>query len=160
MNLRIRFSKEILEGLRKELLIAQKFNNLRLYKMVIGLLLINEDYSKEEIAGLLNVCFKTIYNWLSKFMHKGLACLYWYHYRGRGPKSRLTSKQKERLFKIIEDGPEKYGFDSGIWNSAMIREVIQKEFNVTYDPRYICSMLKKMGLSDQKAAFISDHLGF
>ena len=158
MNFRIRFSKEILKGLRKEVLIAQKLNNLRLYKMAIGLMLINEDYPKEEIAKLLNVCLKTIYNWLSKFMHKGLACLYWYHYRGRGPKSRLTKEQKEQLFKIVEDGPEKYGFDSGIWNSAMIGEVIQREFNVTYNPRYICSMLKKIGLSYQKAAFISDHL--
>ena len=65
---------------------------------------------------------------------------------------------KERLYDIVENGPEKYGFDCGLWNSAMIAEVIFQEFNVKYNPRYLCALLKKMGLTCQKAAFISDHL--
>ena len=59
---------------------------------------------------------------------------------------------------IIENGPEKYGFDCGIWNSAMIEEVVFQEFNVKYNPRYLCTLLKKMGLTYQKAVFVSDHL--
>ena len=61
-------------------------------------------------------------------------------------------------YKIVEAGPEEYGFESGIWTSAMIAEVIMKEFNVIYNPRYVCSLLKKIGLTYQRAAFESDHL--
>jgi transposase len=156
--MRVRINKETVKRLREELLVAQKLNNLRLYKMTISLLLINEEYSMEQIAGFLNISIKTIYNWLSKFMLKGIACLFWYHYRGRGPKPKLTNKQKDQLYKIIEDGPERYEFDCGLWNSAMIGEVIQKEFQVQYNVRYISSLLRNIGLSYQKAAFISDHL--
>ncbi|MDM8542566.1 winged helix-turn-helix domain-containing protein [Desulfococcaceae bacterium HSG9] len=54
---------------------------------------------------------------------------------------------------MVSDGPEKYGFDSGVWNSPMIAEVIRLEFKVRYNPRYLCRLLKKLGLSFQKAAF-------
>ena len=33
-----------------------------------------------------------------------------------------------------------------------------KEFKVIYNPRYLCEMLKKMGLSYQRAKFVSDRL--
>lgn len=156
--MRIRLSKAIVEKLEKEILTAQKLNNLRLYKMAIALLLVDKGYSMEQTGRVLQISLKTIYNWLSKFILYGIGCLYWYHYRGRGPKAKLNKEQKEELYKIIENGPEEYGFFCGCWNSAMIQEVIQREFNVTYNVRYICSLLKKMKLSYQKAAFISDHL--
>ena len=35
----------------------------------------------------------------------------------------------------------------------MIAEVTMQEFGVTFNPRYLCSLLGKMGLSYQKAAF-------
>ena len=35
----------------------------------------------------------------------------------------------------------------------MIAEVILREFDVTYNSRYLCRLLKKIGLSFQKAAF-------
>jgi len=70
----------------------------------------------------------------------------------------LSKTQKEKLYDIVKDGPEQYGFDCGIWNSAMIREVIFQEFNVKYNPRYLCTLLKKIGLTYQKVAFESDHL--
>lgn len=156
--MKIKIHKKITTKLREELITAHKLNNLRLYKMAQTLLLINEGYSLEDISKILHVCTKTVYNWLHEFMLKGISCLYLYHYRGRGRKPKLINKQKDQLYKIIVDGPEKYGYDCGGWNSPMIIEVIQKIFNVIYNPRYICSLLRKMGLSYQKAAFVSDHL--
>lgn len=43
-----------------------------------------------------------------------------------------------------------------MWNSALIAELILLKFGVKYNPRYLSSLLKKMGLSYQKARFISD----
>ncbi|MDM8543289.1 winged helix-turn-helix domain-containing protein [Desulfococcaceae bacterium HSG9] len=43
-----------------------------------------------------------------------------------------------------------------MWNSAMILEVIMKEFKVIFNPGYLCEMLKKTGLSYQRAEFVSD----
>lgn len=45
--MRVKFSNKVVERLEGELIIAQRLNNLRLYKMVRGLLLIAEEISME-----------------------------------------------------------------------------------------------------------------
>ena len=57
----------------------------------------------------------------------------------------MSEKQKAELYKIASDRPEKYGFDSGIWNSPMVAEVIRLEFKVRYHPGYLCRLVKKTG---------------
>ena len=156
--MRIRFGKSNYKRLENELKTAQRLNNLRLYKITKALLMIADEYRISTIAEILNVSTRTIFHWLSKFLAERFSWLLGYHYHGRGRKSNLTQNQKQKLYQIVEKGPEKYGFDCGIWTSAMIAEVILREFNVTYNPRYLCSLLKKIGLSYQKAAFVSDHL--
>jgi transposase len=124
--------------------------------MVWCLLLIHNQKSVDAIAEMLNTSTRTVHNWLTQFMLGRFSWLLGLHYQGRGRKPRLNKEQKDILYRIIVDGPEKYGFDCGIWNSAMIVEVIQREFHVLYNPRYICALLGKMNLSYQKAAFIAD----
>ena len=99
---------------------------------------------------------KTIVNWLKTFMHKGLAWLTGQHYQGRGRKEKLTKTQQKQLVALIKAGPEANGFHCGLWNSAMIAEVIWLKFGVRYNVNYLSSLLKKLGLSYQKARFISD----
>lgn len=133
-------------------------NNLRFFKITKAMLLIADENRISTIAEILNVSTRTIFYWLSKFLAERFSWLLGYHYHGRGRNSKLTPKQKQKLYQIVDQGPEKYGFDCGVWTSAMITEVILREFKVTYNPRYLCFLLKKIGLSYQKAAFVSDHL--
>ena len=149
----IKFQRLTVRRLKKELTIAEKLNNLRLYKIVWCLMLINDGKPVEYIANLLNVSSKTVYNWFNQFAIFRFSWLLGYHYQGRGRKSKLTKEQCDKLYKIVANGPEAYGFDCGIWNSAMIVVVIEKEFGVTYNSRYVCSLLHKIGISYQKAAF-------
>ena len=155
--MKIRFSNETVKRLQKELEIAQQLNNLRLFRVIWCLLLIHKgEHYYKDIALFLNISTKTVFNWLTLFMAFRFSWLLRNRYKGRGRKPKLNKAQRGRLYQIIMDGPEAYGFDCGIWNSAMIVEVIQREFQVTYNPRYVCELLKKMGLSYQKAAFVSD----
>ena len=156
--MRIILNTKTKEKLQKELKRAQALNNLRLYKMVLCILLIHKQYTIKKTSEILNVSNRTVYIWLTMFMVKGFCWLLMFRYQGRGRKSKLSKAEKEKLYKIVEAGPEEYGFESGIWTSAMIAEVITKEFNVIYNPRYVCSLLKKIGLTYQRAAFESDHL--
>lgn len=156
--MRLTISKQKIACLKSELKKAEQLNNLRLYKMVWCLLMISEGKAFNDISNLLGVSSRTVYNWIGLFAVYGFSWLLGYHYQGRGRKPKLNKEQKAKLFKIVEDGPEEYGFDCGIWNSAMIVEVIQKEFCVLYNPRYVCSLLSSIGLSYQKAAFVSDRM--
>jgi transposase len=154
--MKLKVSKETVKKLEKELVLAQSLNNNRLYRRVLAMLLIAKNEKAERIAEIVNVSIRTVFRWLERFMWERFNWLSNYHYKGRGRKPKLNKEQKKRLYRIIEQGPEKYGFDCGVWNSAMILEVIMKEFKVIYNPRYLCEMLKKMGLSYQRAKFVSD----
>lgn len=153
-----RITKATKKRLEREIEEAEKLNNVRLYKITRALLLLAEKRTVTEISELLHVSNRIIYEWLRRFLLERFSWLKGLHFRGRGRKPKLTKAQKEKLYDIVIAGPEKAGYDCGGWNSAMIAEVIEKEFNVIYNPRYVCTILKKMGLSYQKAKFISDRI--
>jgi len=152
----ITFSKEIVQQLEKALKEANKKNDLRVYKRVQCLLLIHQGLGFDLIAERLGIKTRTIYDWLRRFMVRRFSWLLGPHYKKIFRKSKLDKAQKQKLYKIVEAGPVKYGYDCGVWNTAMIADVIKKEFNVTYNPRYLAQLLNKIGLSYQKTKFISD----
>jgi transposase len=150
------FSNAVVEGLQAELIRALRLNNLRLYKIGQGLLWVHEGKGLKQIAQLLQVDVKTIYNWLRRFIVKGFGWVCTERYQGRGRKSKLSAEQKQVLYERVKAGPEASGFSSGLWNSAMIAELIWRRWGIRYNPRYLSGLLKKLGLSYQKACVISD----
>ena len=159
MSLSLDFGKTKLVGLTDVINYCYKTSNLRLLRVAQALLYIGTPEHKlslEKIATLLGVSRKTVYNWLTKFMSGGLNWLKNdpFHFANRGRKPYLNKEQKKELYKMITEGPEKNGFMSGLWTCAMIAHLIFLEFGVTYNPHYLSRMLKKMGLSYQKAKFI------
>ena len=150
------FSKSIVEQLKENIAIAQKFNNIRLYRLAQALLWFSEGMGVKEISRLMNVCVKTIVNWLKAFMYKGIGWLIGQHYQGRSRKAKLTKEQQKKLADLINNGPEANGFHCGIWNTAMIAELIWLKFEVRYNLNYLSSLLKKLGFSYQKACFVTD----
>lgn len=154
--MKIEFSKDTIKGLYKELQLAERLNNLRLYKIVQCLLMRHEGRSVQEIAELVRVKVRTVYEWIGRFLRERFNWLCGKHYQGRGRKSKLTQAQREELGRLIDKGPVEAGFDMGVWTSAMIQEVIQREFGVLYACRYICSLLKKLKISYKKATFVPD----
>jgi len=149
-------SKSLLEQLRASIKFSLATNNTMAYRLAIAFIMLGEGHEIGEIAKLLGVSGKTVFNWILKFMSGGMAWLTRKHYQGRGRKEKLTKAQKKELHDMIVEGPEKYGFSSGIWNSAMIAHLILLKFSVQFNLNYLPSLLKKMGLSYQKARFISD----
>ncbi len=156
--MKLKVGKETVNRLEKELGIAQRLNNNRLYRRVLAMLLIAKGEKAEKIAEIIDVSVRTVFRWLERFMQERFNWLSNCHYKGRGRKPKLNKVQKKKLYRIIEQGPENYGFDCGLWNSAIILEVIIKEFKVIFNPGYLCTLLKKMGLSYQRAKFESERL--
>lgn len=89
------FSKAMVEGLHKELTRALGLNNLRLYKIVQGLLWVHEGKSLTSVAQLLRVDVKTVYNWLCRFLVKGLGWLGGQHYQGRARPQEQAQRRPE-----------------------------------------------------------------
>ena len=144
-NLRItRPTQRRLEG---EMQHAERLNNVRLYKIVWALLLLHRNQTASEVAQRWRVSSRRIYDWATRFITEQFSWLANFHFAGRGRKPKLTRKQRTGLYDIVVQGPQVAGFDCGAWNSAMLAQIIQQPFNRTYNPRYLCALLKDLGLS-------------
>ncbi len=156
--MKIEFKRRTIARLKKEVMTAQRLNNFRLFKLSKAMLMIADGESISAVAEFFAVSTKTIQNWLRQFLIQRFLWLVGHHYQGRGRKSKLTKAQRQELYDLICDGPEKSGYAFGLWTSGMIADLIFQKFKVVYAPRYLCELLKQMGLSYQKAGFESDHL--
>lgn len=149
-----RFSKSIQEKLKNNLINATQTGNIQSYRISLSFIWYSEGKSMSDIATDLKITVRTVFGWLKTFRHRGMDWVNGKHYHGRGRKSKLTKTQKQELYDMIVAGPQANGY--GIWNTAMIGELIIRKFKVSYNCNYLSILLNKMGLSFQKARFISD----
>jgi len=113
-----------------------------------GIIFSIEGYPAPEIASMLKTSKGTVQPWIKNWneyreegLLEGFRC-------GRNP--RLSQQQSGKLFDIIESGPISYGFNSGVWTSPMVTNVINDEFDITYHPGHVRKILKRLGFSVQR----------
>jgi transposase len=135
---------------------AQRLGQLHQVKYCLALLAVVDGQSVAQVALVLRVHEKTVATWIRKFCCYGLQGAPRTKPIGRPPK--LTPTQKGALATLIEEGPGKAGFSGACWRSPMIQQMISERFGVYYNVFYIAQLLKNLGFSYQKAAFVSDHL--
>lgn len=136
---------EKLIRLKKE---AEQDGEYRMARRLHAILLNNEGKTSGEIAHLLKAPRSCVSEWLSHYEAYGIEGLLEGHRTGRP--AGLNPKQKEQLAGIVDSGPVAYGFVSGVWNSIMIAQVIQEEFDVSYDPRHVRRILSELDFSLQR----------
>lgn len=156
MYIRISLEKGTLTALLDLLRQAYILGQLQLIKRIHALLYIAEGKAVPEVATILGLSEQSVRNYVKSFILKGLASLIYRRPPGRPPK--LTKTQRKELAELIEQGPEKAGYDRGCWDTALIQDLIQNRFGVEYNPHYVAELLKNMGFSYQRARFVSNHL--
>jgi transposase len=135
---------------------AQQLGNLRQVKHLLAILAVMDGQSFAQVALILRVPEKTVAQWVGVFCCYGLQGAPRKKPTGRPPQ--LTPTQKAALATLIDEGPVKAGFSGACWRSPMIQQLIFERFGVYYNVFYIAQLLKNLGFSYQKAAFVSDHL--
>lgn len=155
-TMRITFGNATVKRLEYERELAERLNHLRFFKITECLLRIHHGQALRDIADWLHVSLRTVYNWLDLFIRRRFAWLCGHHFAGRGRKAHLNAEQRQRVYELIEAGPLASGFSCGVWTSSMIAVLIERECGVTYHPRSVCRLLHHMGITYQKAAFVSD----
>jgi transposase len=142
--------------LTQELPAAFRRNDARCIKRISALLLLADQRSPSQVAQRLDLGRSTVYAWLRAFLVAGIASVRPRTSPGRPPK--LTSSQKQRLRELVTAGPEAAGYQTGCWSSALLQDLIHREFGQLYTVHYLCELLRNLGVSYQKARFVSDHL--
>jgi transposase len=101
-----------------------------------------------EIANLLKAERTTVFGWIRNWNEHGAEGLLEGHRSGR-PR-RLSEQEREQLTDIVDSGPVAYGFESGVWTSPMIAQVIADEFGVGYHPGHVRKLLHDLRFSVQR----------
>ena len=101
-----------------------------------------------QVAKALDTSPASITRWRQAYERQGQAGLSAKPHPGRRPK--LTARQRERLGKLLLEGPAKHGYSTELWTLARVAEVIAVTFGVQYDPSQVWRILRAMGWTCQK----------
>jgi transposase len=153
---RITFQKETVKQLQQELQKAYISGDVRLVRRISVLLGIAQGGILAVIVVTWGITRQTAYNWLTAFVKCRWESLPYRKPAGRP--ARLTKAQKQQLYEAVKAGPEAAGYETGCWTTCLIQDWIYKHFEVLYSRLYVCELLHNLGLSYQKAHFVSDHL--
>jgi len=113
-----------------------------------GILLSVEGKTTGEIAHTLRVHRSTVPLWIQNWNEHGVESFPEGHRSGRP--AGLSHRQRAVLADIINSGPVAAGFNTGIWTSPLIAQVIAEEFSQTYHPGHVRKLLKQMSYSVQR----------
>jgi transposase len=156
MHIRIYVSKKEYRELLNRLQLAYVKGQVRLIRRIQSLLYLFDGKTIAEVAELLSLAEQTVRNYLSSFILKRLDSLKYKQPTGRRPK--LTKTQRKELYTLVEAGPEAAGYDFGCWTTAIIQDLIYQRYGVSFSVHYMAELLKNIGLTYQKARFVSEHL--
>jgi transposase len=157
VSIRIQASHATVKALQTRLQDAYRRDEVRLVRRISVLLdLLTQTAAVPVLCERWGLSPSCLYAWQKAFLLRGLDSLIYRHSGGRPEK--LTPRQKKRLVELIEAGPLVVGFETACWNAVLIRVMIWREFGVLYNRHYVCTLLRNLSFSFQKARFVSDHL--
>lgn len=99
--------------------------------------------SIDEIAYMLSKPRRTVHGWLTRFAERGISGKDARKQSGRP--SSLTLAQKRQLIKELERGPPHNA--TGLWSTKEVRDLLQREYGVTFVNQHVWRMLNQLGFS-------------
>src|SRR5467141_722864 len=157
VSIRIQLSSATVKALHARLRQAYLKDDVRLVRRTTVLIdLLVHHVPMAILCERWGLSVSCLYDWQRACLRHGLESWHSRHSGGRRPQ--LTPKQKQRLVELIEAGPLVVGCETACWTSVLIRVLIWREFGVLFNCQYVCTLLRNLGFSFQKARFVSDHL--
>jgi len=104
--------------------------------------------SLSAVARALSASVSSVFRWAQVYRVKGSRGLQPQPTPGRPPE--LSHAQRERLKRILLQGPLAAGYPTDLWTLTRVAEVIRRRFGVTYHPCHVWKLLHSVGWSCQK----------
>lgn len=152
--MKITVSQAQLRAITSRLEKASECGDFVLYQRAQGLLLVFQaGMNFNDAAKYLKSVAESVRRWVCEFMEFGLSSLKVKIYPGRQPK--LSKTQCRNLKAIISGSPAAFGYACGCWNAAIICDLISRLYKIKFSVKYLPELLRRIGLSYQKAKFAS-----
>jgi transposase len=110
--------------------------------------LLSQGLNNSEVGRRLKVSNQAVSQWAKLLDGKGEKALRRAGRAGRLP--RLGSAEKARLEERLEQGPERLGYETSLWTSERVAQLIREEFGVRYHPGHVWKILVSLGWSCQR----------
>ena len=128
----------------------------RLIRQSTALLEVGTGGTVAQAAEQVEGSASTVYRWLQAFVVERWDSLHYGAAPGRP--CTLTLTHKERLKALVAAGPLAAGYPTGCWSSLLLQDLIYREFGRLYNAHYVCTLLRTLGFSCQKARFVCAQL--
>ena len=95
--------------------------------------------TEKEVSKMLNKGYSTIKLWVSKYKREGLDGL-----RDKPRSGRPRKAEKEKIKKVLEDGPQKYGIQQEYWTVKTLKVVLQGQ-GIEYKKSRLYELVHELG---------------
>ena len=112
--------------------------------------LFKQGESQAEVARLLGVHRQTVHRGARRLEVEGGAALKQAGRAGRKP--RLSAVELRRIEQALKRGPEVLGYETSLWTSPRVADLIERECGVRYHSGHVWKILRQMGWSCQRPA--------
>jgi transposase len=110
--------------------------------------LFQQGWRQRQIAHALGVSEGAISQWLTRARQEGSSALHGRPPPGRPPS--LSPEQQAHILTLLRQGAPAFGFRGDRWTLKRVREVIRREFGVSYHPAHISRLLRGWNWTRQK----------
>ena len=109
---------------------------------------LKQKLSLHEIARRIGCHASSVMRWRNALQSGGQDALKAKSASGRPP--RLSSKQKNRLVRLLTQGAMAHGYRTELWTTQRIADLIERQLGVRYHRNHVGKLLHQVGWSHQK----------
>jgi transposase len=104
--------------------------------------------SYRDVASIVGASLSSVVRWQQSYRSHGKRGLHVKPSPGRTPL--LNQRHRERLSRLLLQGPMEAGYETNLWTVRRIAEVIHREFGVRYTIPNVWKLMRAMGWTCQK----------
>ena len=117
-------------------------------RRLLGAQLLRQGVHPAEVARQVGVHRQSVSRWEAQLKKGGLRAL---KQAGRaGRKARLRPEDLRRIERGLKRGPEVLGYETSLWTSERVADLIEQECRVKYHPSQAWRILRQLGWSCQR----------
>src|SRR5262245_26118760 len=105
--------------------------------------LLHQGHGPTEVAKLLCVTRRSIYNWYEQWQSAGLEGLV--NQPGRGRKRKATASYCEQLEAALGQEPQAYGYGFALWTTDRLRQHLSQQTGLNLSPNRLGILLRELG---------------
>ena len=110
--------------------------------------LLEKGYSQSEVARRVGAHRQSVSQWARQLEQGGRRALKKAGRAGRKP--RLGREDLQRIEKGLKRGPQALGYETSLWTSWRVADLIEQECGVKYHPSQAWRILRQLGWSCQR----------